>query len=305
MSFRLFIYYCAFCGAWAALLGWALGRFTTSQRLGDLLETGLKGMFLGMMVALGVGLVDALGTLSWQRVGLAAVRVGVGTLVGSAGGLVGGLLGQLLYERTLWTAFLILGWTLTGLLVGLSVGIFDLLARLVQKEELSGALRKVRNGVLGGALGGTLGGSLYVLLHQVWGRVLQDKAAPVWSPSAMGFVALGLSIGLLIGLAQVIFKEAWVRVEKGFRPGRELLLSKPEVTIGRAEACDIGLFGDPKIERLHARILHQDGVYLLAATGATFVNDDAIARPVRLHSGDRIRVGGSVLRFGERRKERR
>ena len=26
MSFRLFIYYCAICGGWAALVGWALGR---------------------------------------------------------------------------------------------------------------------------------------------------------------------------------------------------------------------------------------------------------------------------------------
>ena len=62
----------------------------------------------------------------------------------------------------------------------------------------------------------------------------------------MGFVALGMCIGLLIGLAQVILKEAWVRVEAGFRAGREMILSKPEVTIGRAESCDIGLFGDAK-----------------------------------------------------------
>jgi predicted component of type VI protein secretion system len=122
----------------------------------------------------------------------------------------------------------------------------------------------------------------------------------------MGFVALGFCIGVLIGLAQVIFKEAWVRVEKGFRPGRELILTKPEVTIGRAEGCDIGLFGDPKIERLHARILHRDGAYLLAdagTPGGTFVNEEAVGPPVRLNSGDLIRVGSSVLRFGERQKK--
>ena len=32
--------------------------------------------------------------------------------------------------------------------------------------------------------------------------------------------------------------------------GREIMLTKDETTIGRAESCDIGLFGDNAIERL-------------------------------------------------------
>ena len=76
----------------------------------------------------------------------------------------------------------------------------------------------------------------------------------MWTPSAAGFVALGLCIGLLIGAAQVILKEAWVKVEEGFRPGRELIVSKGEIVIGRAESCDVGLFGDNAVERTHARI---------------------------------------------------
>ena len=43
----------------------------------------------------------------------------------------------------------------------------------------------------------------------------------------------------------------------GFRPGRQILLTRPETTIGRAESCDIGLFGDPAVERLHARITRE------------------------------------------------
>src|SRR5438874_1507735 len=74
-----------------------------------------------------------------------------------------------------------------------------------------------------------------------------------WLPRtalAVGLAILGLCIGLLIGLAQVILKEAWLRVESGFRPGRELILSKTDTTLGRAESCDIGLFGDPEVERV-------------------------------------------------------
>ena len=78
------------------------------------------------------------------------------------------------------------------------------------------------------------------------------------SSLAIGLVILGLCIGLLIGLAQVVLKEAWLKVESGFRAGREVMLSKDETTIGRAESCDIGLFGDNTIERLHARIQLQE-----------------------------------------------
>jgi pSer/pThr/pTyr-binding forkhead associated (FHA) protein len=97
-----------------------------------------------------------------------------------------------------------------------------------------------------------------------------------------------------------------VKVEAGFRRGRELILAKPEMTIGRAESCDIGLFGDPTVERLHARIWREGNRYLLADAGTntgTFVNDQRIIQPVPLHSGDAIRLGNCVLRFGERRKK--
>src|SRR5262249_50329502 len=121
----------------------------------------------------------------------------------------------------------------------------------------------------------------------------------------IGFVILGMCIGLLIGLAQILLKEAWVKVEAGFRAGREMILSKPETTIGRAEACDIGLFGDAKAEKLHAKILQQENSYLLddvGTPGGTYLNGSKIQGPTPLHSGDEIRVGNSVLRFREKQK---
>ena len=39
----------------------------------------------------------------------------------------------------------------------------------------------------------------------------------------------------------------------GFWAGRELILTKPEITIGRAESCDIGLFGDSGVARGEGR----------------------------------------------------
>jgi pSer/pThr/pTyr-binding forkhead associated (FHA) protein len=139
-------------------------------------------------------------------------------------------------------------------------------------------------------------------------RLFNKPQSQLLSSSAWGFVALGACIGLFIGLAQVILKEAWVKVETGPRSGRELILTKDETTIGRAEACDIGLFGDNTIEKMHARIVLKNGRYLLVdadTPSGTYLNDERITEPAPLRSGDLIRVGRDrLLRFSEKQKRR-
>jgi hypothetical protein len=200
--------------------------------------------------------------------------------------------------------FFVLGWMLAGLLIGAAPASFDIIAALLRGSEAGGAWRKTRNGLLGGTAGGLLGGGVALALLNLGPAWFPHQSARyVWTPSLAGFIALGACIGLAVGLAQVILKEAWLRVEAGFRPGRELILSRPETTIGRAEECDLGLFGDARIGRVHARILRQGGAFVLVDGGSgsgTFVNDEPVAGPVRLSSGDRIRVGASLLSFGER-----
>jgi hypothetical protein len=259
-----------------------------------------------LFLSLGLSLVNALWDLSLQRLALVGLRVLTAVIIGSFGGMMGGVIGQALYGWTLRTIFLIFGWAITGLLIGASLGVFEIVDRYRREEETRGALRKLVNGVIGGTAGGILGGTLFVLLQGTWTFFFQDKPTQeLWTPSATGFVVLGLCIGLLIGMAQVILKEAWLRIEIGRRAGRELLLTKPEVTIGRAESCDVGLFGDPGVERLHARILRQGQGFVLAdagTPGGTFLNDHRLTQVTPLRSGDAIRVGHCVLRFGERVK---
>ena len=301
MSFKLFVYYCAVCGAWAAFLGWGLGkRLTTDSAYASAL---IQGLVLGLFVAFALGLVDALWNVSSAQIVRIGPRILMTVVGGCGGGLVGAVVGQLLFEITGLGLLKVVGWTLTGLLIGASVGVYDMLARLLQGENMAGAVRKTVSGVLGGALGGLLGGGLYLALGSQLASILgEDK--DLLSPSAIGFVALGLSIGLLIGLAQVILQEAWIRIEAGFRAGRELILSKPEITIGRAESCDIGLFGDASVDRTHARILLEGNSYLLANAGSsdTYLNGEQIRQPTPLRSGDAIQVGKSILRFEERQK---
>lgn len=305
MSFRLFIYYCALCGGWAALLGWMLGRFLApGGEDASLGRDAVMGFALGLMVALGLGLVDAVWNLGLRQFGRVSVRVLVGILVGAVGGLLGGLLGHLLYGMA---GFLFaLGWLFTGFLVGVSIGAFEMLASFITKKETRAARRKFVKCMVGGAIGGLLGGLLAWLFRMAFAGIFSGKNQQwLWSPTALGFVALGACIGLLVGLAQVWLKEAWLKVEAGFRAGREMILSKENVNIGRAEGSDVALFGDSGVEKLHAAIMKVGDQYFIedknSSTG-TFINDQLLRGRLPLRNGDMIRVGNSVLRFYERQK---
>lgn len=303
MSFRWYIYYSAMIAGCAAFAGWAIGGLASGQQ--HILRAGFKGLFLGMAVAFSLALLDALWNATSRHLGMITLRLLCGLGVGAFGGFLGGVVGQVFYSLTQWSAFLLAGWTLTGLLIGCAPGTFDLLYGLAGGSKDAGSpRRKLINGVIGGSLGGMIGGWCFLALQSVWGGYLQDRMEDFWSPGATGFVVLGLCIGLLIGLAQVILKEAWLRVESGFRAGREMLIGKGEIVIGRAESCEVGLFGDPTVEKQHARIRRdgqRDLVEDLGTPAGTFVNDQRIDRPTPLFRGDRIRVGRNVIRFGDRR----
>src|SRR5262245_31300037 len=302
MSFRLFIYYCAVLGGCAAFVGWVLGRIADIGH--HVTDQAVKALFLGMVIALALGMLDALWNGHARRTGALLQRVGVAVAVGCIGGFVGGLFGQALYSATGWRFFQVTGWIITGALVGAAPGAFDYLHSSLVGENGNGPMRKVLRGVIGGSIGGLLGSVLFLLLV-AGGEGILGKSEGFWMPSATGFVVLGLCIGLLIGLAQVILMEAWLKVEEGFRPGRELILAKAEVTIGRGEGSDLGLYGDPGVEKSHARILQKGDRWLLvddSPASTTYLNGQRLNGPTPLCSGDEIRMGRNVLRFKERRK---
>jgi hypothetical protein len=167
---------------------------------------------------------------------------------------------------------------------------------------LRGPLTKLVKCVLGGTVGGILGGTLTWGLRWVTGDFEDSR---FWSPTVVGFVTLGGLIGLLVGLSQVFLLEAWVKVEAGFRPGRDLVLARDRTVIGRGEGSDIALFGDNSVERQHACILLDRGGYYLEPlpdTQGTYINEVPVTARTQLRTGDQIRVGRSLLRFNQRRK---
>ena len=172
-----------------------------------------------------------------------------------------------------------LGWAIEGALIGVGVGVASLVVANVIK------------GGLGGLIGGVVGG----LSFDAIAAATQGGMAARF----FGFSAVGLAIGLFIGLVHELTKAAWLKVEQGRLRGREFPLEKAVVGIGRAEENDVGLFGDPAVKPRHAQIARQGHDFVLKdlSGGANvFVNGQAVSTAT-LREDDRIKIGNYELRF--------
>src|SRR5690349_12817460 len=119
MSFRLFIWYCTLAGAASALAGWLLGRAFVHGE--GLYIQGLKGVCLGLALAVGLALVDSLWNFFRTQLFPIASRVGMAAVVGILAGGLGGLMGEAFFQLLGREVFRVLGFTLVGLLIGLAV----------------------------------------------------------------------------------------------------------------------------------------------------------------------------------------
>jgi hypothetical protein len=290
MSFLRLIYWSCLIGGWSAFIGWLFTEILFHYWIDYTALAILMATLVSVLIGGGISLASGLTNPQFPHL---LKRL----LLGFAGGLLGGLLGSLLgacifgvLQGVPVLGFLsrILGWTLIGIGIGVTEGIFDR------------NMKKIRNGLIGGGIGGFLAGLFFIPVSFV--------ASPM-SSRAVGFVLLGLCIGLAIGLAQVILKEAWLTVEDGFRPGRQMILGKDLVTMGTSEKASLIFiaYGAKGVEPIHLKISKQpDGHYLLednqSRTG-TLLNGKALPAATPIKDGDAIQFGVNVVRFNERVKQ--
>ena len=86
---------------------------------------------------------------------------------------------------------------------------------------------------------------------------------------------------------------------------REQVLSLPDawrqVTIGRGPSCDVGLPWDSEVSRVHAELVRVGDDWAVVddglSTNGTFVGGERVERRRRLHDGDELRCGDTLLRF--------
>jgi hypothetical protein len=303
MSFARRVYYSAVLGGWAALMGWlpaqwlvlrdwppaaiaASGSFDpsaiTRQSIGPLQVAGTAAL-VGTAIAIALNLVANLTNPTWHYLARRLPAIALwSALTGAAGGLIGTLAHSLLgLPRAI-------GWLVMGIAIGTAEGLCE------------SSTTKVRNGLLGGAVGGLLGGLLFDLVTLLLGT------GSILAARATSFVVLGLCVGVMVGLSQVVFREAWLTVVEGFRPGRQLVLTQPVTVLGRSDNLPLPLLGHAgrELEQQHAQITHTpEGQYLLEdlrSRSGTRLNGQMLRSPALLKDGDLIRLGSNILRFNFR-----
>lgn len=262
------------------------------------LVAGMIGLFLGAA--------DGLVCRLPRR---ALICGAVGLLVGLVGGLVSSLIANIAYAplsalamkqsgdsgsvlSTMGFGIQLIGralaWALAGLAMGLGQGI---------------ALRSTRlllYGLIGGVVGGLLGGLFFDPIDLI--LLGPDKPSAHWS-RLIGFAVIGASVGGMIGVVELLARDAWLRMTQGPLAGKEFLIFKEVMNIGASPRSDIYLFNDPQVAEHHA---------VIRATGETceiearqtqqpvLINDRSVTR-ARLRHGDSVTIGRTVFVFHQRK----
>jgi len=141
------------------------------------------------------------------------IRVVAAIGLGIVGGFGAGIVSETMYQGIGPTETLrVLAWGIEGALVGtaLSFGVPNL---------------GRRRGFAGGAIGGLTGGVLFVIISVSEGLV--DTAGRL-----IGTAALGFFIGLMVMLAEQMFREAWLEITFGPKESRTVTLGAEPVRIG-------------------------------------------------------------------------
>lgn len=288
MSLARLIYYCAVVGGWAAFAGWLVAEilFFRHGSGGGTLEVALVSGLVGAAIGSGLSFVTRLSNAELKA---SLLGVAPGLVGGALGGALGGLIGDELFRFGLPRAA---GWMIVGLGIGVADGLYER------------SPSKIRNGLIGGSLGGLVGGFLFDPIQSL------VASSTGMSSRATAFVILGICIGALIGLAQVVLKDAWLTVLDGYRSGRQLILSQPTTVLGRAEHSPLPFIGpyNVELELEHLRISRQStGSYLIEDTGTrlgTLLNNQPLKAPAVLRDGDLIKLASNIVRFNERQRSR-
>jgi type III secretion system (T3SS) inner membrane Yop/YscD-like protein len=181
-----------------------------------------------------------------------------------------------------------LAWGLAGMAMGLGQGI---------------ALRSKRlllYGFLGGVVGGLFGGLLFDPIDQIF--LGPDKPSSHWS-RLIGFGVIGLSVGVMIGVVELLARDAWLRMTQGPLTGKEFLLFKDVMNIGSSPRSDIYLFNDAQVADHHAMIRAVGDECEIEArqrTHPVLLNNRTV-QTARLRHGDNVTIGRTSFVF-QRRK---
>lgn len=309
------VVYTSLAGMLGGFLGWCMlepffdDEDTSAMRMvAGLLLFPTIGMMIGGTIASAEGLV----TRNWGRAArLGFVTVAITFGLALAGAIVAGFLyslGQVVnmsmfsidpeHPEVRGGAFLGqmvargLAWAVVGLAVGVSQG-------LAAKSK-----KVLANGLVGGLVGGLLGGMLFdpvdrLLKGEHW---MEPGTRGAEASRCVGFTVVGLGVGFFLGLVENLAKDAWLYMKAGPLRGKQFILYHDPTVVGSSPKCHVYLFKDPAVEPKHAHIVshgNRHQVKDLGTPAGIAVNGRKVKAHV-LSSGDQIRIGDTVLEYGQK-----
>ena len=272
-----------------------MADFIYSNQNGEAVVTNLATIvYTGCsmaLVACGLGLFMGIGEGVYYGSKEKALIYGlIGIGAGLIGGFIFGAIAQYIYlfmsSETVFADALSRGvvWALVGVGVGLAIG-------LIKPDG-----KRILYCILGGAAGGFVGGFIFDYIYLA--ATFSENDTGILS-RGVGFVILGLLIGLGIGLLEQFAKAAWLKVNRGEFEGKEYIVFAGTTSIGNSGKNTIVLFKDRLVGPHHCDIVQEGSKYILLDRGTpmgTVVNGQKITRHVLRH-GDAIAMGNSVLVF--------
>ena len=270
-------------------------------------RSGTAGMLFFPLVAGLIGLfIGAIDGLVCRLLRRAVLAGGVGLLVGFVGGFISMFIAELVYAplndmalknetaaglSTFGFVIQITGrtiaWGLAGTAMGLGQGI-SLRSR-----------RLLVYGLLGGIVGGLLGGLLFDPIDLI--LLGRNKADAHWS-RLIGLMVIGLSVGAMIGIVELLARDAWLRMTEGPLTGKEFLIFKDSMNVGSSPRSDIYLFNDNAVLGHHATLRavgDECEIESKDKVQQVLVNSRP-ANVARLRHGDKITIGRTSFVFEKR-----
>lgn len=302
-------FYLSLAGGLGALTAWAIFEPFFTEDVPAPHREGISGLLNFLMfpaVVAGIGLfVGAAEGVMCRNLRRAVISAIVGLGIGFIGGLVATFAANVIFmisavmavqfwdpnvrARPTGMAFVIImmgratAWAVAGIPAGIGQGI-----ALRQKKV-------VVNGLLGGVLGGLLGGLLFDPIEQLF-TTAQGTA---WPSRMIGFTAIGLLVGMFVGLVELWTRTAWLLMRAGPLAGKQFVLYRNPTVLGSSTKADVYLFKDGAIEPRHALVHALGGRFIVedcATPAGTYVNGLPVKKQP-LNSGDQIVLGKTVLEF--------
>ncbi len=294
MSLTMRIIFFGMIGIIGGMLAWPLAEVLISFQ-GNFPSLLIFGIIIGGVVGLVIGGCFGMneGILSHSSAKLKGGLI-MGIIIGAVGGAVGVISG-IQVGLFMGTSFFFapasfktvgypiaraLGWAAFGIFIGVVEGI------------RSKSFAKIKNGIIGGFIGGFLGGIVFEYSLKLF-------VPDVLYARLLGFIVLGLFIGIFYGFVENKLARASFYLLNGRYKGKEYLLNQRQMTIGRDEQADMSLADYRQVSAKHASLHSKKDKIILKDKNSkmgTYINDKKV-NEAALKNGDVIRVGEAQFLF--------